>query len=232
MHPPPITNGQSGWASRYWDCCKPACGWKGNVSRGNPMMSCDKSDNSLGGNYDAVNACQGGGTAYMCWSGVPWSADDTLAYAFAAASGANYSCGRCYQLQFTGTNNTSGDKKGTPALSGKTMIIQVINNGGVQATQFDLLIPGGGVGALNACATQWGMSDLGSQYGGFLTACNGDVNCTMQKCQTVFGSKPDLMEGCMWFLGWFGGSNNPDFTYQKVACPQALTAKSGLSDPG
>jgi len=232
MHPPPITNGQSGWASRYWDCCKPACGWKGNVSRGNPMMSCDKSDNSLGGNYDAVNACQGGGTAYMCWSGVPWSADDTLAYAFAAASGTNYSCGRCYQLQFTGTNNTSGDKKGTPALSGKTMIIQVINNGGVQATQFDLLIPGGGVGALNACATQWGMSDLGSQYGGFLTACNGDKSCTMQKCQTVFGDKPDLMEGCMWFLGWFGGSNNPDFTYQKVACPQALTAKSGLSDPG
>jgi len=232
MHPPPITNGQSGWASRYWDCCKPACGWKGNVSRGNPMMSCDKSDNSLGGNYDAVNACQGGGTAYMCWSGVPFTADDTLAYAFAAASGSNYSCGRCYQLQFTGTNNTSGDKKGTPALSGKTMIVQVINNGGVQATQFDLLIPGGGVGALNACATQWGMSDLGSQYGGFLTACNGDKNCTMQKCQTVFGDKPDLMEGCMWFLGWFGGSNNPDFTYQKVACPQALTAKSGLSDPG
>ena len=232
MHPPPITNGQSGWASRYWDCCKPACGWKGNVSRGNPMMSCDKNDSSLGGNYDAVNACQGGGTAYMCWSGVPWSADDTLAYAFAAASGSNYACGRCYQLQFTGTNNTSGDKKGTPALNGKTMIVQVINNGGVQATQFDLLIPGGGVGALNACATQWGMSDLGSQYGGFLTACNGDINCTMQKCQTVFANKPDLMGGCMWFLGWFGGSNNPDFTYQKVACPQALTSKSGLSDPG
>ena len=232
MHPPPITNGMSGWASRYWDCCKPACGWKGNVSRGNPMMSCDMKDNSLGSNYDAVNACQGGGTAYMCWSGVPFTGDDTLAYAFAAASGSNYACGRCYQLQFTGTNNTSGDKKGTPKLNGKTLIVQVINNGGVQATQFDLLIPGGGVGALNACATQWGMSDLGSQYGGFLSACNGDVNCTMQKCQSVFADKPDLMEGCTWFLGWFGASNNPDFTYQKIACPAALTSKSGLSDPG
>src|SRR5438876_996425 len=72
-HPPQITGGVSGWASRYWDCCKPACGWKGNVTRGNPMMSCDMSDKSLGSNYDAVNACQGGGTAYMCWSGVPWS---------------------------------------------------------------------------------------------------------------------------------------------------------------
>ena len=78
MHPNPITGGMSGWASRYWDCCKPACGWKGNVTRGNPMMSCDMSNNSLGGNYDAVNACEGGGTAFMCWSGVPWSADDTL----------------------------------------------------------------------------------------------------------------------------------------------------------
>src|SRR5438105_4850459 len=45
-HPPMITGGMSGWASRYWDCCKPACGWKGNVTRGNPMVSCDINDNS------------------------------------------------------------------------------------------------------------------------------------------------------------------------------------------
>jgi Glycosyl hydrolase family 45 len=231
--PPPITNGMSGWASRYWDCCKPACGWKGNVSRGNPMMSCDISDNSLGGNYDATNACQGGGTAYMCWSGIPWSVSNTLSYGFAAASGNNYTCGRCYQLQFTGTNSTNGDKMGTPGLSGKTMIVQVINNGGVQATQFDLLIPGGGVGALNACSTQWGSSvDLGTQYGGWLSECNGSASCVQQKCQTAFSNKPDLMDGCTWFLNWFGASNNPDFTYQKIACPAGLTQASGLSDPG
>ncbi len=231
-HPPPITNGMSGWASRYWDCCKPACGWKGNVSRGNPMNSCDKSDNTLS-NVDATNACQSGGSAFMCWSDVPWQVDDTLAYGFAAASGSNYSCGRCYQLQFTGTNNTSGDHMGTPTLNGKTMIVQVINNGGVQATQFDLLIPGGGVGALNACSTQWGSSvDLGTQYGGWLSECNGSASCVMQKCQSAFSDKPDLMAGCTWFLGWFGASNNPDFTYQKIACPSAITQKSGLSDPG
>ncbi len=223
----------SGWASRYWDCCKPACGWKGNVTRGNPMMSCDMSDNSLGSNYDAVNACQGGGTAYMCWSGIPWSLDNTLSYGYAAASGNNYACGRCYQIQFTGTNNTNGDKKGTPGVNGKTMIVQVINNGGVQATQFDLLIPGGGVGALNACSTQWGSSvDLGTQYGGWLSECNGDANCVQQKCQSAFSNKPELMAGCSWFLNWFGASNNPDFVYQKIACPAALTQASGLSDPG
>jgi hypothetical protein len=233
MQPPPITNGMSGWASRYWDCCKPACGWKGNVSGGNPMMSCDINDNSLGSNYDAVNACQGGGTAFMCWSGVPWSLSDTLSYGYAAASGNNYACGRCYQIQFTGTNNMNGDKMGTPALNGKTMIVQVINNGGVQATQFDLLIPGGGVGALNACSTQWGSSvDLGTQYGGWLSECNGSASCVQQKCQAAFSNKPDLMNGCNWFLNWFGASNNPDFAYQQVACPSALTQASGLSDPG
>ena len=35
------------------------------------------------------------------------------------------------------------------SLNGKMMIVQVINNGGVGGDQFDLLIPGGGVGALN-----------------------------------------------------------------------------------
>ena len=30
--PPPITSGgMNAWASRYWDCCKPACGWTGNT---------------------------------------------------------------------------------------------------------------------------------------------------------------------------------------------------------
>ncbi len=231
--PPAITNGMAGWASRYWDCCKPACGWKANVSRGTPMKSCDMSDNSLGGSYDAKNSCEGGGTAYMCWSGAPWQVSSTLSYGFAAASGGNYACGRCYQLQFTGTNNTSGDRKGVPALSGKTMIVQVINNGGVQSTQFDLLIPGGGVGALNGCSKQWGSgTDLGAQYGGYLTECNGDASCVQQKCQAVFGNRPQLLTGCMWFLDWFGGSNNPDFTYQRIACPSALTQASGLSDPG
>ena len=46
--PPPITSGgENGWASRYWDCCKPACGWKGNVRSGNPMTSCNQQNQDL-----------------------------------------------------------------------------------------------------------------------------------------------------------------------------------------
>ncbi len=101
------------------------------------------------------------------------------------------------------------------------MIVQVINNGGVAGDQFDLLIPGGGVGALNGCATQWGVSnsDLGAQYGGFLAGCNGSTSCVQQKCQTIFGDKPDLLAGCNWFLGWFGAADNPNMVGQGDRLP-------------
>ncbi|MEO5768699.1 MAG: hypothetical protein ABIS92_10145 [Polyangia bacterium] len=232
MQPPPITSGgMNGWASRYWDCCKPACGWKANAGGGTPVTSCNKQNQSLAGNYDAKNACEGGGTAYMCWSGVPWSVSDTLAYGFAAASGGNYRCGRCYQLQFTGRTH-NGSAMGAATLSGKMMIVQVINNGGVAGDQLDILIPGGGVGALNACSSQWGTSDLGATYGGFLAGCNGDLNCVKQKCQTVFSGKPDLQAGCDWFLTWYGAADNPSLVFKQIACPAAITQKSGLRDPG
>ncbi|MBN1656625.1 MAG: hypothetical protein JXA30_22830 [Deltaproteobacteria bacterium] len=225
--PDPIVGGSPGWASRYWDCCKPACGWKGNVANGNPMSSCDLQGQSLGGNYDARNACEFGGTAYMCWNFSPWAVSDSLSYGYVAASGNNYVCGRCYQLQFTGSGH-SGRNAGAESLNGKTMIVQVINNGGVARDQFDLLIPGGGVGAFNACSTQWGAFDLGAQYGGFLTACNGDRNCVQQRCQSTFANKPDLMAGCDWFLNWFNLADNPNLMFKQIACPSAITAKSGL----
>ena len=234
--PAAIQGGSNAWASRYWDCCKPACGWKGNIKSGNPMKACDASDNVLS-SYDTKNSCESGGSAYMCWSDSPWAACDTLSYGFAAASAGNYVCGRCYQLQFDGNSHNAGANAGAASLKGKTMIVQVINNGGVAADQFDLLIPGGGVGILNACSSstnsQWGKNlDLGAQYGGFLAGCNGDKSCVQQKCQSTFAGKPDLQAGCDWFLNWFNAADNPSFTYKQVACPAAITQKSGLSDPG
>jgi hypothetical protein len=230
--PPPIQGGSNGWASRYWDCCKPACGWTGNVRAGKPMASCNQQNQSLGGNYDTRNACDSGGSAYMCWNAVPWMVSSTLSYGFAAVSGANYVCGRCYQIQFNGAGH-SGNNPGASSLNGKMMIVQVINNGGVAADQIDLLIPGGGVGALNACSMQWGTTDLGAQYGGFLAACSGgSKSCVQQKCQSVFAGKPDLQAGCDWFLNWFNAADNPNLVFKKIACPTAITQRSGLQDPG
>jgi hypothetical protein len=220
--PPPITSGgQNAWASRYWDCCKPACGWTGNTGGRQPIKSCNMQNQTLS-TYTDKNACEGGGTAFMCWNGAPWQVGPNLSYGFVAASGSNYSCGRCYQLQFNG----SGHNGASNNLNGKMMIVQVINNGGVAQDQFDLLIPGGGVGALNACTNQWGTSDLGATYGGFLANCSGDTNakktCVLNKCMQVFGSKADLMAGCNWFVNWFEVADNPNLVAKEITCPQMI----------
>jgi hypothetical protein len=227
--PPDIQGGMNAWASRYWDCCKPACGWSGNVGGRTPAKSCDKSGNPLS-SYDTKNACESGGSAYACFSDRPWQVGDKLSYGFVAK---NDTCGRCFHVQFTGSSHNGGQDMSAQALVGKHMIVQVINNGAIAADQFDFLIPGGGVGLLNACSNnQFNTSDLGAQYGGFLAGCNGDHTCVKNKCEQVFAGKQDLLDGCNWFLGWFGGADNPNFTYQKIACPAELTQRSGLGDPG
>lgn len=235
--PPVIEGGTPGWASRYWDCCKPACGWKGNVPGGStPVSSCSAQDQSLGGNYDAKNACEGGGSAYMCHDFGPWAVSDTLAYGYAAVSMGSDYCGKCFQLQFTGTSHTASNDPGAQALAGKTMIVQAINNGGVGSDQFDILIPGGGVGDFDACSSQWGTSDLGERYGGFYLACQKQHGfnhsqakaCAAQKCQSVFADKPSLLAGCNFFVNWYGAPDNPNLVFKEVACPEALTQQSGL----
>jgi hypothetical protein len=111
------------------------------------------------------------------------------------------------------------------------MIVQVINIGNIGSNQFDLLIPGGGVGANNACtgggAPQWSSIDIGANDGGMLATCKNDKNCVQQKCQAAFGSKPEMLAGCNWVTGWFSAADNPQILYQKIACPAELSAKSG-----
>lgn len=184
-------------------------------------MTCNK-QNAPGGDG---SACQGG-SGYMCWNQAPWAVSSTLSYGFAARSTSTQVCGACYQLDFHGSG-----------LDGKSMIVQVTNDGGdVGTNAFDLLIPGGGVGKYNACSDQWGTSDLGAIYGGFLTACNGGgASCVQTKCNDLFGpaskygSKPELLAGCTWFTGWFNAADNPSVTFKQTSCPSAITARSGLS---
>ncbi len=226
---PPLEGGQDAWASRYWDCCKPHCGWNGHGA--SPVPQCDINNGSLGGN-DASNACDGG-PAFMCHSFAPWAVSDQLAYGFVAYNnhGDTNSCGRCYQIQFTGASHNGGADPGCAAIQGKQMIVQLINIGGLDDDQFDLMIPGGGVGAMNGCSTQWGGADLGAQYGGFLSNCTGEDRgtCVLEKCQSVFGAKwPDLMDGCRWFVEWYHAANNPSLKFKEVTCPDAITSVSGV----
>ena len=91
-------------------------------------------------------------------------------------------------LQFTGEGQY-GSNDGSTAIKGKQMVVQVINIGNISSEQFDLLIPGGGVGQMTAgCTAQWGNVDLGQTYGGLLSECGGDCTCMKGKCESVFGS--------------------------------------------
>jgi Glycosyl hydrolase family 45 len=236
--PPVIDGGTQGWATRYWDCCKPECGWKEKVPGGStPVQSCNKADQSLGGNYTQASACDGDQNgAYMCGNFGPWAVSDTLAYGFAAVNMGSGYCGKCYQLQFSGTSHTAQNDPGSQSLKGKSMIVQAINTGGVDGTQFDLLIPGGGVGANNACSAQWSGVELGEQYGGFYLACQKAHNfdyassksCAAQKCQSAFANKPDFLAGCNFFVNWLGAPDNPNLVFKETTCPAAITQLSGL----
>jgi hypothetical protein len=170
----------------------------------------------------------------MCYSFAPWAVSSTLSYGWAAlGSDPSSVCGRCFQLDFTGANHDGLNEPGSATLKGKSMIVQAINVGGdVSSGQFDLLIPGGGVGAYDGCTTQWGTS--AERYGGFRAECESSSldeikSCVMRKCESTFSDKPDLLAGCEWYVNWFGAANNPMLTYKEVACPSDLNSKSGMN---
>ena len=240
----PIVSGCDGYATRYWDCCKPHCGWSANVPTGIAALKSCSTNNTLQSDLNLPSSCDGG-NAHMCWGLAPFAVNDNLAYGYAATSNGDI-CGRCFQIQFTGAGHYGNDP-GSAALAGKTMIVQATNIGGdVSGGQFDILIPGGGVGAFNACSSQWGVStsELGAQYGGFLAACKDQLgynasstqykSCVANKCDSVFKTRglTDLYKGCMWFVDWFQAADNPNLKYKEVACPTDLTSRSGINRTG
>jgi hypothetical protein len=49
---------------------------------------------------------------------------------------------------------------------------------------------------------------------------------------SVFNGKADIYDGCVWFVNWFAAADNPTFVFKQIACPAAITQRSGLRDPG
>ncbi|KAK7432928.1 hypothetical protein QQZ08_000399 [Neonectria magnoliae] len=197
----------SGHSTRYWDCCKPSCAWSGKAAVSKPVTTCDKNDNPLS-DPNAVSGCDNG-SAFACTDNSPWVVSDDLAYGFAATAingGSESSwCCACYKLTFT-----SGP------VSGKTMVVQSTNTGSdISNNQFDLMIPGGGVGLFDGCSKKFGSPLPGAQYGG--VSSRGECNRMPAKLQA----------GCFWRFDWFQNADNPTFNFKQVKCPAALTATSG-----
>ena len=223
-----------GFATRYWDCCKPSCAWSGNAG-GNPTKSCDSGMNVLS-DPNAASKCDGG-PATTCLDQIPQVVDSSLAYAFAASPGGGPNvCGKCFELKFTGEGKYE-TRLNHRKLKGKRLIVMSSNIGyDVQGGQFDIMIPGGGVGIFNGCAGIFG-SNMGAQYGGLLSDCENEVGwggsdddiyrkrkeCLTSKCNQTFSGK--AREGCLFLANWMEAAGNPIHDYTEVSCPDALRRK-------
>jgi hypothetical protein len=225
---------QSGYATRYWDACKPSCSWTyKSQALGARCKNCDRNGTSEIAASDGNRSSCDGGNAYTCYDQIPYKVNDNLSYAFAATPGGGNDCGKCYQLQFTGTGH-DGNAANHRAIEGKTLIVIASNEGhDVSGGQFDIMIPGGGVGAYDAFSSQISVSkdQLGVQYGGLLATCERESNynasqyksCLTTKCNLFTNST--LKEGCLWLANWMEAANNPNLLYKQVECPSYLVDK-------
>ena len=206
----PNVTGGNGYATRYWDCCQTACSQ-------NDGHRCNQDGVTRTGNTSS--ACNGGGS-FACYDESPHAISDCLSYGYIAK--ANPNCGGCYRIQFTGEGQYNANDPGSKAIKGKQMIVKVSNTGSdVAGNQFDLMIPGGGVGLFNACSRQWNATDLGAQYGGFLTNCTGTYSakkdCVRQQCSKIPAGA--ARDGCLWFVDWLQAADDPKFTSEATNCP-------------
>ncbi|XP_030763222.1 endoglucanase-like [Sitophilus oryzae] len=220
-----VVGGYSGscTTSRYWDCCKPTCSWKGNTNTDyGPVRACS----SDGYNVDDGNTESGcvGGSSYMCNNQQSVVINSTLAYGFAAAmfiSPPENMCCTCFLLSFQ--KGEWGD------CSGKQMVVQITNTGAGSSNSsgdqnnIEVAMPGGGVGYYTeGCKTQWNAPDLGwgDQYGGVTT----EDGCYELPTQ--------LQDGCKFRWEFLNGCSNPPATFEQVVCPQEIVDISGCKmDP-
>ena len=172
-----------------------------------------------------------------CFSQIPFAINDTLAYAFGAVPGANSAgtCGKCFELTFTGEGKYETHLN-HQKMKGKKLIVMASNIGyDVSGGQFDIMIPGGGVGAFDGC-TELLKVDLGMRTGGLLFSCEIEVGyngteeemyegrkaCLIEKCKNTFSQYPVLEEGCLFLANWMEAAGNPSHTYREVECPKEL----------
>ncbi|KAE9975964.1 hypothetical protein EG328_002890 [Venturia inaequalis] len=208
------TAASPGTSTHYWDCCMVSpvtssvrvCGVNDRwLNEATPQNSCVHAPNQ---HFNTPADEITWGDAFTCRDTAPWAVSDQLAYGFAAVKIGWKTqwdtCCSCYHLTFTSS-----------AIAGKQMIVQATNAGNdLIDNQFDIMIPGGGVGIFgnHACERQWGTIDMGDQYGGF-------------KSRDMCDQLPlSWRDGCRFRFDWYQNVGNPTVDWYEVACPAELTA--------
>lgn len=206
----------------------------------------------VGNSCNASNASEGIAStadgAFTCMDMAPIQVNDTLSYGFVASAPGVTACGQCFHLQFNGGVGERGGvfyhegdrvKETHQALKGKHMIVMSSNIGtDVEKGQFDMMVPGGGVGMFDALSTQVGVSMTQFvRYGGFLSTCQQELptgfnssladlqHCVLKYCNQVFTGHEDLLRGCTWYADWYMAADNPSYYWEEVECPQYLVDK-------
>ncbi|MCF0223162.1 MAG: glycosyl hydrolase family 5 [Fibrobacter sp.] len=198
------------------------------------------------GTNSACTEAKAGGV-FTCTDMAPIAVNDTLSYGYVAGT-ADGKCGKCYHLQYDGSfkdeSANNKPKETHLALKGKHMVVMASNigmdvaggEGNLPAGQFDLMVPGGGVGAYDALSIQVNGANVnwGAGFGGFLTECQGKLgydkgltdyqSCVKEMCDAAFGNAgfPNLLRGCHWFADWYMAADNPTYYIEEVECPQYL----------
>lgn len=195
--------------TRYWDCCKPSCGWPGKAEVSTPVKTCAVDGETKVGSND-VSVCDPKGKSHMCSNQQPWY-DEELGVSFAYAAGriegiteAEWCCA-CYHLVFDKSRDLPD------------MVVQFSNTGAdLQGNHIDIQAPGGGFGIFDeACPAQWGVKakDWGKTYGGTMAAGWGKEGCNKLP--------RELRKGCEWQFDYLG-DNPPVKEFYRVACPSEL----------
>ncbi|CAD6925673.1 unnamed protein product [Tilletia controversa] len=204
-----------GMATQYWDCCKIAAAWPGNPNVDRPAYSCAKDGETVLEDTNVRSGC-GGGTAYACNRHQPFVSptNPMLSYAIGARPhelGIHSFYGACYSIKFK-------------ELPGKTLVFQALNTGDYpKLSQIDIQVPGGGVGGLNACPTQWHSppDGWGRRFGGIYHRNECDQLPVL------------LRRGCLWRYDWLAPEGHPDgmnptiASMCRVQCPKILTDLTG-----
>ncbi|KAI8934872.1 hypothetical protein NX059_008548 [Plenodomus lindquistii] len=199
--------------TRFWDCCKPSCGWNGKADFNQPVLSCTADDKPT--DVAAGTGCNGG-TAFQCSDQQPWIINDTMSYGYAGTfitadlthgDVESAWCCACYQLDFT-----------SEPLIGKSMIVQASNTAYDvnTANRFSLAVPGGNTTSTNACAQQYGVDQ--SVFGENMAGVS-----SIDDCQNL---PEKLRAGCQWRFDWFQDASYPSANFKRVLCPTEITAKT------
>ncbi|KAF2873046.1 endoglucanase 1 precursor [Massariosphaeria phaeospora] len=194
--------------TRFWDCCKPSCGWKQKAPFSRPVLSCGIDEKPL--DIAAGTGCNGG-NAYLCSDQQPWVVNETFSYGFAGiflpGHNEDFWCCSCYQLDFT-----------SDPLRGKSMIVQASNTAYDinTANRFSLAVPGGNTTSYDACAKQYGVDQ--TVFGENHRGVGSKEDCD--------GLPQQLQPGCRWRYDWFQDASYPSANFKRVVCPAELTDRT------